>query len=87
MSLSHTETMFQECDAITASHNSPNKNSTGTGYSNSLYRSTENWKEEKRVEPMNQFQEPKSLNKKKSISRSLQFTIQKPTPALENCQK
>jgi len=34
---------------------------------------------------MNQLQESKSLNK--SIIRGLQFTMEKPTPALENCQK
>lgn len=88
MNLSCTETTFQECRVISTSYNSTNKNFAHTSvYSNSLYRSTENWKESKRGESMNQFQESKSLNKKKSIFRSLQFTIQKPTPALENCQK
>lgn len=46
MNLSCTDMMFQEHKVISTSYNSTNKNFADTSiYSNSLYRSTENWKE------------------------------------------
>lgn len=71
--------MFQEWDVISAPQNSTNGNAPDRSvYKRSFYRSTEHWEEGRRGELMNLFQESKSLNEKKCLTRCLHVHYSKP---------